>query len=265
MPELPDVEIFRNYLNSTSLHQKIKNADIREKDMLGEVSSRSLQMRLKGRQFESALRHGKYLFTKTDKAEWLILHFGMTGFLKYYKNPDEAPEHIRLRIDFVNDYHLAYDCQRKLGYIDLVPDIQSFIQKKELGIDPYREKLDFEQFKELLKEKRSTIKSAFMDQSLMAGIGNIYSDEIFFQAKIHPGSKADKLGDKELKTVYEKMKQVLQIAIDKEVNPEHFPDFFLLPYRKPGEKCPVCSGIINKKKISGRSSYFCPKHQKLFK
>lgn len=263
MPELPDVEIFRNYFNSTSLHKKISNVEIKEKNMLGEISPRSIQMQLKGQQFDSTLRQGKYLFARTDDEKWLVLHFGMTGFLKYFKNPEESPEHVRLLLDFDNNYHLAYDCQRKLGYIDLINDVQAFIQKKELGVDPYREELDFETFKKIVKEKRSSVKSALMDQSLLAGIGNIYSDEIFFQAKIHPGSKVKKLDDRDLKIIYEKMKDVLQTAIDKEADPDQLPDTYLIPYRNPGDSCPICNGKIQKKTISGRSSYFCTKHQKL--
>ncbi|MFO7890460.1 MAG: DNA-formamidopyrimidine glycosylase family protein [bacterium] len=263
MPELPDVEIFKKYFDSTSLHQKIKNVDIKEIAMLGEVSPRSLQVRLKEQQFISTLRQGKYLFAKTDDEKWLVLHFGMTGFLKYFKNPDESPEHIRLLIDFDNKYHLAYDCQRKLGLIDLINDVHTFIRKKELGIDPYREKFDFEQFKKIVKGKRSTVKSVLMDQSLLAGIGNIYSDEISFQAKIHPGSRMKKLSDRDLKIIYERMKDVLQTAIDKEADPDQLPDTYLIPYRNPGDSCPICNGTIQKKTISGRSSYFCTKHQKL--
>jgi formamidopyrimidine-DNA glycosylase len=263
MPELPDVEVFRQYMNSTALHQKIANVAVKDESLLGEASSRLLQMRLKGREFESTLRHGKYLFAKTDHEEWLVLHFGMTGFLKYFKNSEEAPEHIRMQIDFKNDYHLAYDCQRKLGLIDLTEDYKEFIKQKELGIDPFREELDFTLFKEMMQGRRGSVKSSLMNQQLMAGVGNVYSDEILFHAKIHPESTVKGLSEEQLKTIFMKMKEVLETAIDKNVEPGEFPESFLLTHRGPGEKCPLCGGKIEKSTVSGRSSYYCPDHQKL--
>ena len=83
MPELPDVETFMLYFNRTSLHKKIVNADVKSIDMPGKVSSRSLRQRLKNQKFDETKRHGKYLFAKLSNGYWLILHFGMSGFLNY--------------------------------------------------------------------------------------------------------------------------------------------------------------------------------------
>lgn len=263
MPELPDVEIFRRYMNSTSLHKKIENVDVKEEKLLGEINSRSLQIRLKDQQFESTMRHGKYLFAKTDNDEWLVLHFGMTGFLKYFKDFEESAEHIRLLIDFDNGFHLAFDCQRKLGLIDLVDDVKDFIDKKQLGIDPYREELDFKTFKNLVQDRRGTIKSFLMNQKLIAGLGNVYSDEVLFQAKVHPNSTARKLNDDKLESILNLIHQVIDTAIDKNADPKALPKTYLLPRRTPNAACPLCQGKIEKAKISGRSSYFCSNHQEL--
>ena len=140
MPELPDVEVFRQYMDSTSLHQKIADVSLKDKSLLGEASSRDLQVRLKDRKFQSTLRHGKYLFAETDEEDWLVLHFGMTGFLKYFKNDEQAPEHIRMLITFNNGYHLAYDCQRKLGLIDLTKDTEKFLEEKIRHIEHLNKK-----------------------------------------------------------------------------------------------------------------------------
>ncbi|MEJ2633849.1 MAG: DNA-formamidopyrimidine glycosylase family protein [Calditrichia bacterium] len=262
MPELPDVEIYKIYMNSTSLHQKIENAEVLEPSLLGQVSSRSLQMRLKNREFEEVRRHGKYLFSKMDKNEWLILHFGMTGFLKYYKNEEQAPGHIRLLIHFDNGYHLAYDCQRKLGLIDLTANPKDFIEKKKLGIDPFGPDFNQSKFRELLNGRRGAIKSALMNQQIMAGIGNIYSDEILFHAGIHPASPVKKLKEADFEKIYREISTVLQTAIDCRVNPDNFPNDYLLPNRREKEDCPQCGGTIQKETISGRSAYFCSRHQK---
>src|SRR5215217_6181815 len=95
MPELPDVEVFRRYVNSTSLHQNIELVEVRNGKILGGVSALKLQSTLKGRRFESTRRHGKNLFVGLDGGGWLLMHFGMTGRLKYFKDMDQDPPHDR--------------------------------------------------------------------------------------------------------------------------------------------------------------------------
>jgi formamidopyrimidine-DNA glycosylase len=107
MPELPDVEVFRRYVNSTSLHQNIELVEVRNGKILGGVSALKLQSTLKGRRFESTRRHGKNLFVGLDGGGWLLMHFGMTGRLKYFKDMDQDPPHDRFLISFENRYHLA--------------------------------------------------------------------------------------------------------------------------------------------------------------
>ncbi len=261
MPELPDVEIFRQYFNRTSLHKKIINTEVKSNNMLGEVSSKSLQQRLTNQKFTETKRHGKYLFAKLDNNYWLILHFGMTGFLNYYKNADSASNHERLLIHFNNKYKLAYDCQRKLGLIDSIKDLQKFIDKKELGIDPLYKNFTKKKFFEILESKKGSIKTALMDQKFIAGIGNIYSDEILYQTGIYPGRSISKLSKKNKNEVYNSLKKIISKAIDIKVDDNKFPKSYLLNHRKAGEKCPKCSGKIKKETIGGRSAYYCSKHQ----
>src|SRR6266540_4284881 len=96
MPELPDVETFKRYLDATSLHQRISSVDVRSAYLLKDVSARELVRQLKGRCFESSRRHGKHLFVRADGDLWLRLHFGMTGSLQYFKNDEQAPRHARV-------------------------------------------------------------------------------------------------------------------------------------------------------------------------
>jgi len=260
MPELPDVEVFRQYIDATALRQTIQKVDV-DTSILGDVSAEKLASHLKNTRLKQTLRHGKYLFVKTSRDQWLMMHFGMTGFPRYYKNDEKAPDHIRFCIDFKNGYHLAYDCQRKLGRIDLLDDWSEFVKDHDLGTDPYREEFDFSAFKNLMDGRRGTVKSALMNQKLIAGIGNVYSDEILFQSKIHPGSAALKLEKKQLKTIYRNLGSIMETVIEAHAETEFLPDRFLIPYRHDGEDCPICMGTIHKKTISGRSSYFCDTHQ----
>src|SRR6266446_9077577 len=102
MPELPEVETFKRYLDSTSLHQRITNVEVRDAYVLKRVSARQLARRLKGRRFENSLRHGKHLFVRAGNKLWLRLHFGMTGSLEYFKHQEEAPKTARVVFRFVN-------------------------------------------------------------------------------------------------------------------------------------------------------------------
>jgi formamidopyrimidine-DNA glycosylase len=262
MPELPDVEVFRKYLNRTALNKKIDKVQVRDKDILVDHSARSLQMQLKGKKFKETKRHGKYMFVKFDKNAWLVLHFGMTGFLKYYKDKDRETEHARVVFDFTNGYKLAFDNQRKLGKVDIAKGVQEFAERNDIGPDVLEDDFDLGKFKEIMDKKRGIVKSALMDQKSMSGVGNIYSDEILFRAGIHPASKTEKLDGKQLKKIFRALKTVLNQAIEADVDPQKMPRSYLLPVREEGHKCPKCNGKIKSSKFSGRTGYYCGKHQK---
>src|SRR5919204_1026018 len=133
MPELPDVETFKRYLDATSLHQRIDDVDVRKAYILKNTSARELARRLKGRRFESSRRHGKHLFVRADGDVWLRLHFGMTGSLQYFKNDEHAPRHARVLFAFANNHCLAFDDQRQFGQVSLVEDVDEYLEKRALG------------------------------------------------------------------------------------------------------------------------------------
>lgn len=257
MPELPDVELYKQYLDATSLHKKIEDVEVTTAKILGHVSSRRLQMRLKGHRFQSTKRHGKHLFVALDRPEWLMLHFGMTGRLQYFKRRQKADPHARMIVHFVNDYRLAYISARMLGRIELIRDVKEFVSKKKLGIDALDVSLDFEAFQQLLKNRRGTIKSALMNQAIVAGIGNVYSDGILFRAQIHPDTPVARLGREKLNLLFREMKRVLRTAIRCRVDADRFPRSYLLPHRDRDGQCPRCGRRLATKKVSGRTAYYC--------
>jgi formamidopyrimidine-DNA glycosylase len=265
MPELPDVESFRRYMEASALKRTITGVSVKSKSALAGVSLPTLKKKLIGKRFTAVSGYGKYLFAQTNENEFLAMHFGMTGFLNYYKEKNEAGKYVRFQIDFDNGYHLAFDDRRKLGHIYFTEDLKDFFKKKKLGIDPIRENIDYKRFKKIITGKKGTAKSVFMNQEIFAGIGNIYADEILFQSKIHPEYSFEKLEEKDLKLLFKKMKGILQLAIDKDAEHDELPESFLLHYRKPGKDCPVCDGTIERVTIGGRSSYYCNKHQRLNK
>jgi len=255
MPELPDVEVYRRYLASTALHRRITTMEVHSHRVLDGVSGKRLKSTLEGAVLEETARHGKYLFARLDKGQELVLHFGMTGFLKYYKNDESKPGHERLRLRLENGYSLVYDNQRLLGRVFLAPDRKRFIEEQELGPDALT--VDFERFTSILERGRGAIKSTLMNQKMLAGLGNIYTDEILFQARIHPKASVGSLGEDGLRTVYEQMRVVLEQAIDAQADPGRMPESFLLPHREEEDSCPRCGGRVRKISLSGRATYFC--------
>lgn len=260
MPELPDVETFRRYLGRTALHRRVEGVSQLSERMLQSVSPATLRKRLRHRVLEEARRHGKHLFVRLDDAGgWLVLHFGMTGFLSYYRDTEQAPRHPRLTLDLDNGDHLSFDCQRMFGEIDWTRDDQAYIRERELGPDALG--LTQKQFLQRLSEKRGSVKAALMDQSLLAGIGNVYSDEMLFHACVHPKTSVGDLDDAARKELYRTMKRVLKDAIQAKADPEKVPDAWLLPHRAEGERCPRCGTELKKQRVSSRSAWWCPRCQ----
>lgn len=256
MPELPELEVFKRYVDSTSLHQEIEAIEVKNGKVLGGVSAGGLKRGLEGRKFESTRRHGKHLFVELGDGPWLLLHFGMTGGLKYYKDTDEEPTHARVLISFAKGYHLAFDDQRLFGKVDLIEDPDGFIQEQKLGLDPLD--LDFAAFRERLEGRRGEIKATLMNQRVFAGIGNIYSDEILFQVRLHPKTSVRRLDGDALHDLHEQTLRVLHAAIERGANPGGLPESFLLPDRREGADCPRGNGKIQKTKAAGRTAYYCP-------
>jgi len=261
MPELPDVETFRRYIQSTALHQKIVNVDVMDTHVLGNTSVSVLASGLQGHRFEQVERHGKYCFLVLDNTKALVLHFGMTGRVKYFKNEDRAPKYIRLALAFDNNYTLAYASRRKLGEIDLVENVSRFIQDRKLGPDALDPDLSVHDFLKALSKRRATLKSTLMNQQVIAGIGNVYSDEILFQERLHPTTKIPDLDDKQLRRVFRTMRTVLTQVIEAGIAPQEMPYSLLTHHRGRDMSCPSCGGDIEKIKVAGRSACFCPSCQ----
>jgi len=256
MPELPDVEIRKRYIDATCLHQNIESVEVNDPIVLDGLTPQSLGRALADQSFESTQRHGKYLFIELNDNRWISMHFGMTGDLKYFKNIGDKPEYEQVSFNFKNGYQLAYVMPRKLGEIRLINSVADFLDEKELGPDALE--IDFDKFYDLLAERRGMIKSTLMNQEVLAGVGNVYSDEILFQALIYPRAQISDLNRKQLRAVYDAMRDVLETVIERGANLEDFPSSYLTPHRSEGESCPRCKGKIQKIEVSGRSGYYCP-------
>ena len=261
MPELPDVETFIRYVKRTALHAKIKAVDIHSPQITADTSSRSLIRQLKGNTPVHAARHGKYMSLAMKKGGCLIVHFGMTGYIKYAKTKPDDLKYVRVTFTFSNGYHLFYICKRLLGKLQYSQSLDSFIRKKKLGPDALR--ISRKDFKERMAGSKAALKTTLMNQSILAGIGNIYADEILYQSRLHPRKKTDTLSEAEIRNLFTTMKEVIRVAVKKKADPEKMPKDYLLPHRSEDGRCPRRGhGKIKRISINSRSAYYCPKCQK---
>lgn len=260
MPELPDVEVFKEVVDATSLHQAIAHTHVRDESLLSGTSRQKLARAMSGRRLESTRRHGKHLGVQVDESGWLLLHFGMTGAVESYRDPGAEPEYSALVIDFEGGAHLAFTSRRRFGKIAWTEDFDAFIESEQLGPDAFG--MDLADFRALIRASRGGIKSLLMSQDRIAGLGNVYSDEALFRARIAPERPCEDLSDDEIGTLHRAMRRVLETAIERRADPEKMPDSWLLPRREKGERCPRCGGEIEKSSVAGRSSWFCQSCQR---
>jgi formamidopyrimidine-DNA glycosylase len=238
---------------------------INDARILAEVSASQFAARLEGRALESSRRHGKHLLVRLAQDGWLTLHFGMTGGLAYFENPADDPPYDRVRFDFANGHHLAYVNRRMLGRVGLADDTEAFIADEQLGPDALDPAFDFKAFEAALDGRRRDVKALLMEQSIIAGIGNIYADEILFQARLHPRTRTDRLDREQRRQLFDRMREVLETAIACGAGAEQFldrlPKDYLLPQREAGGHCPRCGAGLATLKSGGRTSYVCPRCQ----
>ncbi len=256
MPELPEIETFKRYLDATSLRQKIRGVMVTKERILEGVSSRRLASALKNRSFRGSARHGKYLAVALDDGQQLVLHFGMTGYLLYLDQGDPDSRHARMTVTFDNGPRLDYHNKRMLGRVRLVKNFEQLAQELKLGPDALE--IDLACFDERLRDHAGAIKSTLMNQSIVAGLGNTYTDEILFQARIHPATPVDALSAPERRTIYRMILKVLHKAIAVKADPGRLPRSYLIPHRRAGARCPRGNGLVQQTRVAGRSAYFCP-------
>jgi len=258
MPELPEVEMARRYLEATALHQTIQAAEVKDGRILARVSARELEEALAGKQFRCASRHGKRLFLKLHDSLWLALHLGLTGRLIDQQSGAKELRHTRLLVSFENGHRLAFDDPRIFGEVGLVKSPAAFLVERKIGPDALL--LGREGFLEIMSGRNGLIKPALLNQNLVAGLGNLYADEALFQAGICPKTRG--LTIEQLIALYSSIQEVLKTALSTDADLSKLPDSYLLPHRHPGGTCPRDGALLRHEKIVGRTSYFCPEHQK---
>jgi len=167
---------------------------------------------------------------------------------------------VRLALHFANGYRLAFVSQRRLGRVALADSPEAYARQAGLGPDALTE-IDVPTFHRRFEGRRGSLKSALMNQRILAGVGNIYADEILFQAGLHPKTAVSDLAYHELARTCGALRRVLSAAIEARATPADMPRGFLLPRREQGAPCPRCGTPIERIRVSGRSTYLCPECQ----
>ena len=272
MPELPEVETVRRGLEKLILGKKISNIDIRYPKMI-KTDLDEFQKEMPGQVIQTMGRRGKYLlFYLSDKV--LISHLRMEG--KYFYYPDQVPErkHAHVLIHFEDGGTLVYEDVRKFGTMELLaPELlEAYFLSKKLGPEPTEKDFDLGKFKLALKKSKKPIKTHLLDQTLVAGLGNIYVDEVLWRAKVHPSRTSNSLTAQEARKVHDETINVLGQAVEKggstirtytnAFGEDGTMQEFHQVYDKAGQACSRCGTIIEKIQLGGRGTHFCPKCQR---
>lgn len=263
MPELPDVEVFRRYLDRHAGGKDVLEAEVFDTRCLEDLSRSSFESGLSGTTLGRSVRRGKHLFVQLSADSWLTLHFGMTGYLVYTEEDEAAPAYARIAFRLAGGATLYYVLKRMLGRAWLTDAPERFAAEQDLGPDAFD--LSGAEFNGLLASVRGKVKSLLMNQARLAGIGNIYSDEMLYHADIHPSSSCRALDESARRRLDETRLSVLSTAIEREADPAALPDDWLLRHRDEGATCPKCGGTIRRVVLSGRGAYLCEGHQKTYK
>ena len=274
MPELPEVETVRRVLEPQLAGAVIDSLCIREPKVIAHPDDEAFKESANGRRIETLSRRGKFLIATLDDGSRIAVHLRMTGCLLITPSgyPEEKHTHIAFRL--ADGRELRFSDTRRFGRLWLIrkDEEDSFTGISRLGPEPDDPIISGEYLSKKLGGKRKAIKECLLDQAVVAGIGNIYSDEILFRAKIAPGTEAIGITKEEWAALASIIPECLSFFVEKNAisledhartkGREYRNTPYLQVYGHAGEPCPVCGTELAKAVIGGRSSVYCPSCQK---
>jgi formamidopyrimidine-DNA glycosylase len=234
----------------------VRRVEVADATMLRNATPQALGRALRGRSLGPAERHGKWIVAAGGR---LLLHFGMTGLLAWAEPGEDRHPHDRVVFLF-GDGELRYRNMRKLGGIWLARDERE--RRAAMGpLGPDARSVSREQLEELLAGRRGGAKAALMDQRLIAGLGNLLSDEILWRARVHPRTPVAALGKRRRDTLYRALQDALRGSIPSGRVPHG--DAWLTAVRDDREpRCPRCGARLRKGTVAGRTACWCPRCQR---
>ena len=272
MPELPEVEIVCLALSKIVCNSKIEDIKVIRSDLRWKIK-KSLKHDLENDYFKQPFRRGKYILIPTIKDNIFLIHLGMSGQIKIRDNFESIfkHDHVRMTIKSENNkrYFIIYNDPRRFGYIDLFhkKEINEHFLLKKLGVEPFEKNFNVGYLQKIFDKKIKCIKDTLMDQSVIAGIGNIYASEILFKAKVNPFRSAKTLNNEEIKSIIGATIEILKKSINvggttlqNHVQPNGKLGYFfqnLEVYGKKNKTCHKCNCLIAVSIISNRSTFYC--------
>jgi formamidopyrimidine-DNA glycosylase len=275
MPELPEVETIRNTLKRFVLNRTIKDVRVFWGNIVKKPDDvEEFKQLLLGQTIQDIKRKGKFLLFELDDIT-LISHLRMEGKYSVHYKDEPVKKHTHVIFEFTTDEELRYNDVRKFGTMHIVKKGEELTQKPliQLGPDPFDKEFTLDYFYKKLKSTHRSIKAVLLDQTVVAGLGNIYVDETLFKARVHPLKKANKLTKKEMGEIRKQAVATLEEAVKQGgttirsyVNSQGKMGMFqqeLSVYGQENEACPNCGKAITKMKVGGRGTHVCLQCQKL--
>ena len=272
MPELPEVETIARTLEPAIRGRVISAVELLYRPLLRRGGRKALES-MKGRRVLGVGRRGKMLLIECEGARTLVFHLKMTGQFLFAGRREARDKHTRLAVSFEDGTdELRFRDVRKFGFLLCVEGVPETACGELACLGPEPLDVGLTEFATIVENRKGRIKSLLLNQTVIAGIGNIYADEMLFDARIHPETPASSLGKKVVERLYESMKKILTLAIaekgstlqdyrDAEGKAGNF-QFFHKVYDRIGEPCVVCGTPVRMTRVGGRSSHFCPKCQR---
>ncbi|MGI6145058.1 MAG: bifunctional DNA-formamidopyrimidine glycosylase/DNA-(apurinic or apyrimidinic site) lyase [Clostridia bacterium] len=274
MPELPEVETVRRSLFPYLKGVRIENVEILFAGIVKEPEPALFREKIKGRTVKEIKRRGKYLLFTLDEDLTLVIHLRMTGQLTICSKEFPLNKHTHLTFALSSGKELRFTDVRKFGLVYLVPTgkWEGIKGLFNLGFEPLAPDFTFDVFTEFITNKQGKLKPFLLDQSKIAGIGNIYADEILFEAGLHPQREIKTLTPREIKKLYFALRTILEESINCRGTTMH--DFVdghgkkgsfqerLQVYGRRGEACNRCGTRLQRIVVAGRGTVFCPHCQK---
>ena len=273
MPELPEVETYRRQFNKSVKGRKVVDVELLFEGVVRHPSPRAFVRRVKGKTLGEAERRGKFLIIPFDSGDILVLHFGMTGVLHYLDPDEERSPHTRAVLKLDDGRELRFIDIRKLGALYLVKgrDFSKIPELANLGVEPLSREFTLKRFTEAIGGRRQQLKQFLMRQDVIAGIGNIYANEILWEAGLHPLKSTADLSPEEIQRLYKAIRKILKEGVQlRGCSIEEFLDLYGRPgryeerlkaYQREGEPCPRCGTKIVRITVGGRGTFYCPKCQ----
>jgi formamidopyrimidine-DNA glycosylase len=268
MPEIPEIETVKRHLEQYVSGKIISNIDIYRYKTIN-ISPQQFTAKLIGQQVINIRRRAKILIITFSNDTSILIHFMLEGYARFFNSRETLPKRASVVLTVATGERLAFFAMN-LGYIHFVPTSQlaEMPDLDNLGPEPLSPQFTLSSFREILASRRGMIKPLLMDQKIIAGIGNVYSNEILFCSRILPTRKASKLTAEEVNHLFECLQIILQQAVaaggvyDIKFTQEDaltggYTPQLKVAYRA-GEACYVCGNPIKTKRVSGRNAFFCP-------